>query len=105
MTLEILSLLDYVFKKLVGLAEENLESHTGIGKTSEKNQGEGEESKGSHEEGIEKIKKDKIVPYMLDLLFEQLVTAMDALTYEDILFHYWDLELVLGVQPDVNIFN
>lgn len=30
---------------------------------------------------------------------------MDAITYEDILFHYWDVDLLMGVEPDINIFN
>ena len=42
---------------------------------------------------------------MLDLLFENLVKAMDTITYEDIVFHYWDIDLCVGVEPDPNIFN
>lgn len=42
---------------------------------------------------------------MLDLLFDNLVKVIDSITYEDVVFEFWDLELTLGVPPDPNIFN
>ena len=65
-----------------------------------------EESKGGRvKESIQQIQRDKIFPFMLDLLFENLVKVIDSITYEDVVFEFWDLELTLGVPPDPNIFN
>ena len=39
------------------------------------------------------LKRDKIFPFLLDLLFENLIDTISELSYEQILFEYWDFKM------------
>lgn len=39
------------------------------------------------------LKRDKIFPFLLDLLFENLIDTISELSYEQILFEYWDTKM------------
>ena len=40
-----------------------------------------------------KIQRTQIFPYLLDLLFGNLLETIEELTYDQIVFEYWDYSM------------
>ena len=112
LSLQVLSLLNYVYQELIKFAQdpskggvenlENIEERKGA-------PGIIEESKDNSinmlqenaeagapqisEDGMSRVQREQIFPYLLDLLFENLINTLQDLTYEEIIFDYWDYKM------------
>ena len=45
---------------------------------------------------MERVERDQIFPYLLDLLFESVIAVTQELTYEEVYFEYWDFNMAQG---------
>ena len=49
--------------------------------------------------------REQIFPYLLDLLFESLISTLSSLTYEQIVFEYWDFKMTNNREPGYDLFG
>lgn len=70
---------------------------------------EGESSSSEEEDTADKdisaIERDQIFPYLLDLLFEDLLDTIEELSYEEIRYEYWDYEMTHGQEPIYDLYG
>ena len=54
---------------------------------------------------MERVERDQIFPYLLDLLFESVIAVTQELTYEEVYFEYWDFNMAQGAEPMYELFG
>ena len=113
LTLQVLSLLDYAYRKLAAIArayerggqaggEERKEPAAGDAKGFRRGFLADGDGTGS---AMERLERDQIFPYLLDLLFESVIAVTQELTYEEVYFEYWDFNMAQGVEPMYELFG
>ena len=56
------------------------------------------------EDELSIIERTTILPYLMDLLFENLVETLHDLEYEQIYFEFWDFEMTTE-EPSLDLFG